>query len=281
MPFGVELPEDLGSKTEVSGETAEQKDLETKSSPEDTKDDVLDLDKLEKFRFDGREWSAKDLKNAYLMQSDYTRKTQEIAKERQYVENFSYDLDAVIKNPSLLDKMREVYPRKYVEHAERVLSSVGKSNQSSSEPGTKEDPKLLSELSSIKSDISEWKEAQRQAELKSITSWLDNQYDSLSKKFPYANQDAVTMRAQYLNEQGTKITEKVLEKLFETNNSEVKSLMDRMYKDTAKKQIEVNGKAKDVGAGGGVPGGAPRGFKTIKEATNAFLSDIEAGRKSR
>lgn len=275
---GVELPENIGEST-PSQETPvesqnETKDLSGDKSPEEAKE-LLDLDKLEKFRFNGREWSSKDLKNAHLMHSDYTKKTQEISRERQYVDNFKYDLKTVLSNPSKLEELRKIYPKQYVEHAEHILSLMGKSNQQTPNPDSASDPRLLSELNELKGTVSEWKEAQKNAEVEKIQSWLDNQFSSLSKKYPYANQDAITMRAQYLSDNGTKIDGTTLDKLFKSNNEEVKALMDKMYKEKATKQLEVGNRGKDIGAGGGIPSSPAKKMK-LNDVKNQILKEIES-----
>lgn len=278
MPFGVELPDNLGEEKEAEVKDTEntEKDLGEQKSTEEIKE-LVDLDKLEKFRFDGRDWSPKDLKSAYLMQSDYTKKTQEVAKDRQYVDNFRHDLNTLIADPKRIEEFAKVYPKHYTDIAKSILETLTTRGQKEEAPnqGAGVDPKFLSEFNSIKGKISEWEEAQRQAEIEKIHSWIDNQFDSLSKKYPFANAEAVNARASYLADTGTQITEQVLDKLFKSNNDEIKQAMDKVYKEKAVKQIEANKKGKDIGVGGGVPSQAPKGFKTIKEATAALLDDID------
>lgn len=281
MPFGVELPENLGQTT--TEESAPQQDLSpeegkvsTESSQPETAKELLDLDKLERFRFEGREWSPKDLKNAYLMREDYTRKTQELSKARQYVDNFEVDLQTVINDPSRIAEFRAVYPAQYVKLAEQVLSRLGgerSAQQVNSNPND-ELSKRFSQIENKLSKIDQWEEQQRQQEVRNIESWLDNQYAVLSKKYDKADPEVVTARAQVISDNGHKVDEKVLEKLFEKHHKEVSERWDKSYKETVKKQLEAGSKSKDIGAGGGTPGGAPRTARTIKEATKLALEDL-------
>jgi hypothetical protein len=66
--------------------------------------------------------TPKDLKNSYLMREDYTRKTQEVAEARKYVDNFKYDLQSLVKQPSLMGQFEKVYPKEFVQLAKEILS---------------------------------------------------------------------------------------------------------------------------------------------------------------
>lgn len=278
MPFGVELPDNLGETQ------APETEVEVKETPEEISNDesqkpqspeLTELDKLERFRFEGRELTPKELKNAMLRQEDYTRKTQEVSEARKYADNFAVDLRKVMSEPELLEQFKRIYPRKYVEMAEEILSRSKPQSQPSTQVQNGLDPKYADKLSRLESKIGEWEESQKKTEIEQIQSWLDNQFGSLSKKYPHAVDDTVTMRAQYLSDNGTKITETVLDKLFKQSHEEMKSRMDKLYLNQANKQLEANKKSKDVGSGGGIPSEAPKGFKTIKDATKAFLEDID------
>lgn len=304
MPFGVQLPDDLGKNTAPVNEggapdgaspTGAQQDLSPEGSPsgetstkapspEVTKQDILDLDKLERFRFDGKEWNRNDFKNSYLMQQDYTRKTQELAETRKYVDNFQVDLQTVISDPTRMKEFRAVYPKAYVQVVEKVLERLKPQATPPSAPQVstpnddlaKRFEERFSKLENSLSRIDTWEEQQRQNEVKSIESWLDNQYQTLSKKYDLADQEVVTARAQVLSDNGQKIDEKVLEKLFEKHHNEVKERWEKTYKEKVTKQKEAGAKSKDMGTGGGTPSGQPRQVKTIKEATKIALEDLGA-----
>lgn len=288
MPFGVELPENFGStetKTESSVENAPEpkqdlapegaQDLATAKKPE-TIQEILDLDKLERFRFGGKEWNPRDLRNATLRHEDYSRKTMEVAEARRYAENFPYDLESVVRDPSLLDKFKETYPKQYhaaVEAAlERVKSPQAPQPTAPNQVATQRNP----DIDFIKSEIHEWRAAQRSAEVQKHEGWLDTQIDSLSKKYPYANSNAVLAISQVIADQGNQMTDKILEKLFKENAAENEAYLTKVHKEKVEKQLEVNKKAKDIGQGGGTPGAAPKGAKTLKEAKEAMLSHFSA-----
>lgn len=295
MAFGVELPENIGSTpseptggTEIStgapagekfsSEAPKTETTETKGQPT-----VADLDKLERFRFAGREWSPKELKNAYLMQSDYTRKMQEVAETRKYTDNFASDLQTVLKDRHRLEEMRRIYPKEYMDVAERILQEKG-GQPAPTQPTQTDSVKSHPEFQQLRSELDQWKAEKEQAQVASNQSWLDTQFDKLAKKYPFADPEVITARAEIaITRHGQKLAadgngEQLLDRLFKKNDEEIKAKWAEHYKGKVNQQIDVGKRGKDVGAGGGVPGSAPKGFKTIKEATNAFLSDIAANR---
>lgn len=287
MPFGVELPDNLGnsegapnaqpeSSQNLEPQVSKAEQPETTTAPEPKSSEPLDLDKLERFRFNGREWSPKDLKSAYMMREDYTRKTQELSEARKYAENFEADLQTVLRDPARLNDLKSVYPRSYVELAERYLGSrpAGQTSQ----PAQTAQPETRAEyekrIAQLENRIQDWDKAQHQAEVTKIQSWLDNQFENLSKKYPLANTEVINARAEVLVNQGTQITDKVLDKLFKANNEEIKAVWEKHYKTKVNDQITTGQKGKDMGAGGGVPGQAPKGPKTMREARDQWLEDL-------
>ncbi len=291
MPFGVELPENLGqeTKSEESVETREvsgQQDATIigddakKVSTESAKPELTltDLDKLERFRFEGRELTPKELKSAMLRHEDYTRKTQELSQSRKYADNFAVDLKRVQEDPNLLEQFKRVYPREYFEVAQKLLASVAPQVPGQANPNQLP-PEFTKKLEGLEGRLSEWENSQKNAEIEQLQSWLNNQFESLGKKYPHAIEDSVTMQADYLSKNGTKITESVLDKLFKASHEKMKERTDKLYLSQANKQLGANKKSKDVGSGGGIPSSAPKGAKTLKDATKMFLEDIENGRR--
>ena len=296
-PFGVELPDNLGST--APSDTGETSDLApdtggTEISPDgasksfdsesgkttETPSQPLDLDKVERFRFQGREWTSKELRDAYMMRADYTRKTQELAETRKYSDNFDSDLRSVMKDPNLFAEFKRIYPKNYVAIAEEVLSRLSPNNQTNTNQPTngldsKAIDKLLEQrLSPVLDKVGEWEKAQHAAEVEKIGSWLDNQYERLSSKYPYANTEVITARADLAHRNGVKVDAQLLEKLFRTNNGEIETQWSKLQESKVNKQLKANNRARDMGTGGGVPGNAPKGAKTIKDATNAWLQDL-------
>lgn len=289
--FGVDqgaIVNSMGT-TEPASETAPSLESNTESletskasTPETTKEEILDLDKLERFRFDGKEWNPKDLKNSYLMREDYTRKTQEVAEARKYADNFKYDVQALVKQPSLMDKFASIYPKEYVQAAKEILS-LAKSQQVAPSPNNQTpapqiDPNFVKEIDEIKGWIQEQNQQRQQQLQEQASTWLDNQYEALGKKYPNAAkvEEIVTARADYLMNQGHKVDEKVLDKLFSDLEKEVTDRFLVPQQNKVKEQLKTGLRGKDVGKGGVPASEGPRQYKSFKEATAAALSDLRA-----
>ena len=85
--------------------------------------EITELEKLERFKFKGEEWTPKKAEQAFMRQQDYTKKAQELAeqrkeyeselKHREYRSNLKADINHVLKNPSLADEFKKIYPEEY------------------------------------------------------------------------------------------------------------------------------------------------------------------------
>lgn len=71
-----------------ASETSEQAEDHVETEPTTDENEVVETPEEQYFDFDGEQISLTDLRNGYLRQNDYTRKTQEIAEQRRvYQEN--------------------------------------------------------------------------------------------------------------------------------------------------------------------------------------------------
>lgn len=300
---GVELPENLGQSppAPAAPETTQPADAAPEgASPENdfsseapdtdgTREAkaLTDLDKLDRFRFEGKEWSREDFRKAYLRQQDYTRKTQEIAQSRKeleetrkYVDNFAYDLRAVQQDRSRWKEFERLYPKEFVERAREILRFQPQEPGNPQQTGSHLDlhPDVKEKLDTIESEFQTIKQEREAQAIEQINSWLDNQFETLGKKYDFANPELVNARAEMHSRNGVQITEKVLEKLFKASHEETKANWEKRYKSLVDKQLKTGKEGRDMGAGGGVPTEGPKKFKTIKEATAGFLRDIDARR---
>lgn len=293
MPFGVGYPEFTNEPVEKENQQAHN-ELEAKTSEPDaqqTEDvqekvqEMLELDKLEKFKFEGKEWTLKDLKNSMLMRQDYTKKTAELAKERRFVENFDVDLDKVLKNPSLMAQFSKVYPPSYVERAKSILSRIsGEPEQAASKPQQREEsvnipPELQNRIDTLEQQLQAFNEDRVTAIQEKLDTWfneLGNKYKIGESKVDAAIERLVEQDASQAAEQGKKITKDFLEQSYKSYSEHFSSLKKQEVKQKQQAQINVSKRAVDMGPGGDAPGTAPQGPKTMKDARKAFLSHFGA-----
>jgi hypothetical protein len=87
-------PEGQATK-EVESASADQAPQSSQTQGDEQKSlqqAILDLSKAEKFIFNGKEMTPKDLEKGFMLEADYRRKTQELAETRKYAENIHADL---------------------------------------------------------------------------------------------------------------------------------------------------------------------------------------------
>lgn len=251
------------AQTELGKETVEQPQQE---QPQATPESVLDLDSAQKWKFAGKEWTAQEWKNAHLMHSDYTQKTQALAEERRayedgvkrYYDNLNADLSRVASNPALVEEFKMVYPEKF--HS--FLDNVIKKEAAQANPNaTGVPPEFMKRFETLESRIEQQHINATQAE-------LDAKFEVLQKKYPMAIERMVLADAQGMLDKGQALTDKDWENLWKKAHDEIDGNYKKHYGAKVKEQQSANQKGKDVAAGGGIPGRAPVQAKSIREMGN-------------
>ncbi len=238
--------------------------------------DVADLDKLEKFMFEGKEWTKDDLRRSILMHQDYTRKTQEVANERKaieserkFTENVPYDLEKLARDPNLIDQFKRVYPKQYHAAADKILSSLGISPKAVPNRGTESNipEEWRAELDQVKSMLKAHEVEKEEAKLNST-------FNTLAAKYPKARQDVIIFKARAELEAGKpNLTDEQFEKLFKDEHESHTKAMDEYYLSKIKDQKAANKKGRDVPNGGETPTSPPKKM-TMREATEAAIRDL-------
>lgn len=241
---------------------------------------IAELDKMDKFKLDGQEWTLKDLKAAILRQKDYTTKTQALAQERdsfgkqkEYYEKLAWDLMTLKQNPNLASEFIKVYPQEFHKYAEQVLGSTQEqtnSTQTAQQAGPQVDVQTLSRLDRLEKFYQD-------QEIKKNEQVIEQTMAKLSEKYPDASnfKELVLARAFEAHNQGVQLTEESWEDIFKQVNSQVGTVLKAKYGDMVKKQTEANSKAKDVASGGGTAGRAPQKFKSFDEVTKLAMEEAQ------
>jgi hypothetical protein len=271
---------------EVSGDNKPDSQQSTPST-QTTAEQLADLDKLERVRFGGKELTVKELKAALMRQSDYTKKTKELAETRKYAENFAYDFAKVVRQPSLMAELKNIYPAQYVEMVESYLKEQGieqnaeqpdVSGQDQSIPADVQ--KLLDErLKPFQEQLSEFqslKQSLKEQETKAISQQLDTLHDKYGKKYPYADPDLVDFRIQIAKEKGVEITRdnlgEVYEQVYKSLHEHHEKRLNAQQKAKVTEQVKAGQAAKDVSGGAGIPAAAPKKYKKFAEITQDALA---------
>lgn len=261
-----------------------------KPAPVAVKPEIPDLDKLERVRWKGEELTRKELEDRQLRHEDYTRKVQQAQEVRKYADNFAADLDRVIEDPSLLDQLKKIYPAQYVKAAERILSQLKSKEESVAEPKEVALPRDIQERLDKVDELSAWQTAVKtkieDAQTQSTVAKLDALFADLGKKFPEADENYVQSKlrdhVEEIERREGKISpakfKHLAEHFFKQDHERMDQRFKTRYSSEFEKQKAAAAKAKDIGAGGGVPSAPPVRARTIKEATALAISDAEAGR---
>lgn len=244
---------------------------------------VTDLEKLGKFTFKGKEYTASELDGAMMRQQDYTQKTQSLAQERRYADNLRYDLEAVSQNPSMAEQFKQIYPEKYHPYLDMVMSKAQSQNQMQYQQNPqavqqqaewKKDPDLLK----MKSEFNEWKSFQNQEQQKQAEKTIDTILETMATKLKVTPamrgvaEEIVISRANLAINQGVPLTQETWEKIYSSAHEALTGLAKDYNKSLISKQQAAGLTARDTAGGGSTPGQAPKRM-SFKEATDAAIKE--------
>ena len=228
----------------------------------------LDLEKAEKIRWEGKDYTPDQFRKMMMFQSDYTKKMQSISKEKEYISNLRYDLQAVRQNPKLAAEFMKIYPKEYHSYLDDVMPQDWKSQQQSDLGNLP--PEVKEKLERFDSYIKEQEVSREEANIEKITS-------SLSQKYPEAIEDVVLARAQAIIDQGHTLTKETWEKLYKTSHDFMVKKMTEKQNHKFDSQKNANLRGRGIGPGGGTPGQAPRKL-SFDQATEAAIQDLTGRR---
>lgn len=246
----------------------------------------VELDKLDKFMYKGQEWTPKKLEQSIMLQSDYTKKSQELKQlqqEKKFADNLQYDLKAVRQNPALAEQFKKIYPKHYhpaVDDLVDLLKTQDAKKEQTQEQKSPVDPKFLEEFNGMKSELQQWKDEQHRAQVETHTQKLVAIEEQMVQKYPKTDVELVYARMQALVDSGQVDPSSINQELWERLYKDVHDKFEKLTK-TEQKQVfnqvkETNKKASDVGRSGGTPGQAPKRVG-LSEATDVLLEDLKNG----
>jgi len=266
----------------VSSSQADQTISNGQSNAEKVAQAILELDKQREFSFRGQKYTPDALEKAMLRQKDYTQKTTQLAEERKALEqerkfydNLNADLKFVRSNPSqqVIQAFIKTYPEKFHGALKEVLEEL-RGQPSQGQPQQQQqtqnhfDIDLMSRITKIESTFQE-------QEVRANTDHINGMVESLGKKYPDAIPELVIGRMfEAYNQTGQKPSDQQWEDTFKSVDAQIKQMVAAKYGEKQKQQQEANRKARDVDAGGGTPGRAPKKFGSLKEVTEFAVGDI-------
>jgi hypothetical protein len=275
------------TNTDISPEGAAQaveaaNNQQTEDAQTETTSDVVDIDGLDKFVWQGKEYTPEELQKAVLFQKDYTKKSQAIAEERKFADNLSADLENVRRSPQLAERFKELYPEKYHAVVDMVVNSVAKTKESE-QVRPKEDEgslpdSLLEKLNSMENKLKEYEQKSYEERVQAEGAKLDAKFSTLSEKYPLADEDAVNNHALRIVEANRDnpdfvMTDAHWDKLFRLDHDARGKKYSEYEKSRIKDQVSKGKRAADVGPGGLAPG-RERKKMTFDDATEQMIQDL-------
>jgi hypothetical protein len=274
-PEAVEAPKSAREAVEQA-ETAEQKAQA-----------VFDLESASKVKWDGKEYTPKELRDMFMMKSDYTKKTQELSQkekswgekektwesESKFQTNLSADLAAVKSNPELTAQFKAIYPEKYHAYLGLVTEAEKKAEMQALPPEIQAKLAKMDELEKKLTGIESTFDEQKAA---AINAELDATFKPLAEKYPYADEEQVIARAQAILDKDPKatLTAETWDNLFKLAHERVENLVKTKQSQSVEKQKQANNQASGPAPGGQTPMQAPKKFGSLREAFDAAKAQL-------
>lgn len=278
---------------EEAHEALEEKLSEpTELEPKSAEQELIDLDKVDKWRAQGKEWTREEWNKSYVPTSQYTKKSQEAAESRKsyeqtnkYVSNLAADLEAVKNDRNLVAEFLKVYPREFHSLLDRYLGATQQQQADMrQEVAPRTDLKLEKRLHELEERLSSQDTSMREAKVSAIDAQLDSLTTTMRDKYPLADEEIVIARAQVLHEKGAKLVNEdgrlnmeTWDKIWKSVNDKSQELYKGHYSKQVSDQKQTSLKGKDVASGGGIPGQGPK-KRSLKEATADAIAHFEGQR---
>lgn len=289
-------PESSNSGSEASSQNVGGAAPDSSVSAPDSSSDVTDISKLEKFMFEGKEYTGDEFKKKFIPHSLYTKKNQEYARERQEYEakvqelnkleefdkNFDADLETVLREPNRINEFKQLYPVRYHSYVDRMLREAQSRGTQTQTQG--DQPRMdratedrLSKLENFyQNQERQVKEAQFTQSVETSRALLDSTCEKLAQKYPDSDEDAVLARAsEYLSTMKPEVANsekfaetftKAVEQLYKQSHEFHAKRYQAKYKEMQNQQKQANHRGRDMGQGGATPD---------RSASKMKLSDVK------
>lgn len=234
---------------------------------------------------DGQRYTAAQIKQMRDAEkrftAAYTQKTQTFAQERQQFNRSAQalrdggleaDLQRIRNGQASVADFKRVYHKDFHHYADQLLNQTKNQPNQNGQAGF--DPAFLERFNQVEQRF-------QQMQIEAIDKELDLKEQEYSKKYPYADPAAVYMQAEslidYKNQNGHKaeLTSKEWDNIWKNAHDKQSERFKQYQSSLTNGQKRQNAKSRDIGAGGGIPGQAPRTAKNLKEAEAMALQHLD------
>jgi hypothetical protein len=268
---------------ENAGQETQEQTSDNSRHASESAETSADLSKFSRVTYKGKDLPVTELWSGYQRQNALTRQVQQFQEEKKYISNLEADLRKVASNPALAEEFKKVYPAAYHNYLALIKSTGQTFGTNSTTPHNQQsqtqiekaiDPrfeKVFQTVEELQRERFEEKVQARQIE-------IDSAFTKYTAKYPLAtpggDESYVLSRAQARVSRGEALSDKDWEKIFKDAHSRNQSAYESHYKTNINKQTAANMRGNESARGGGIPGSAPRGPRTLKEATKIALEDL-------
>lgn len=288
------------SNTQAADSSAEAQNTQRQDSqldqlfkPEQSAQQLAELDKFEKFKFDGKEWTPSDLKKSIMLQSEFTKKSQEFSnktkeyetklkdydsevKHREFRANLKADIDHVKNNPALVEQFKKIYPEEY----HWLIDGLKPEQAQNTQPKVELPPEIMEKLSKHDEVISEFQKKAMETERQAMDARLDADEAKYTQKYPYSK-PALGMVYGALETFAVKnnikdfreIPDNVVEGIYKNAHEQMVKMAEQINNEKVKQQLSANKEGQDVGRGGATATEAPPKIR-LKDVADHVISGL-------
>lgn len=250
-----------------------------------------DLERIERFMFQGKEYTPKELGTLLAREQEqtkaFTQKMQALAEERKafessrtanqkYDDALGIDLQKVRENPNLAQEFIRTYPESYHRHLRAVLGSTSNSQEQTGSSSPQIPVELMSEVQQLRTYV----QAQ---EVAKVEATIEKDLARVMTEFKHANRKEVladvwefhnSLASDPVTGKKPPVPPEIWAKAAEASHNDRVEWAKNYQRDLQQQQKQANLKARDVGSGGGTPGsGGPKKFDP-KKGFGALNRDV-------
>lgn len=243
------------------------------SAPQTTQE-ILDLDGVSSFKFQGQTYTPDQFQDIYQGYQKYGEASKYMEEDQRYQANVDHDIEKVLRNPARIDEFKQTYPERYHKYLDRALS-LSSQRQPEVSGQTGQLPKeVMDKLSSYEQRIAMQEQRAFQSDVAAASAKIDAILPNLLSKYELADQDKVLFEAEKILSKGGKLTDAAWERLVREDHERTTKKADKVYQTKLNAQLTKGKQGADTGPGGATPGGAPVKPKTFAQAQEAMIESL-------
>lgn len=224
----------------------------------------------------------------------------QLAKAREFEAHFQADLEALKQRPALVHKMEEAgYPRQFVERAKLMLRAEGIQIPGPGEPAKAQPVAETSQAEARKLSVKDLPDEliekieaaygfANEQKVAGLADRIGRVYDEYAKsknldsevvkqatKLADAELEALSSKGYAILDEKGQLRSDIVRKVFQSAHRSLQTQIDKRVRSVVTDQRRVNASVRDRGNGGVVPSRPAETPKTLKDARQSWLRELE------